>query len=238
MSIDEKQETDIFKYYKKYWQQTISTERADRERAERAAGRMAEIAGVKVNEIIWVESAEEGRVAYDKAWALNKDSFDDSTWPPLQALLKNTTLAPRPFSYEKWALIRTLYRDKLEYLFKDPIWNSVRNLINNLPGHWVSYKVSSGVVGLLWEFFDEAVYNSIRESFRLTYDTYAVDVLGVNVSEKALELLELRKEITASCFAVWLVPGHIILCDRPKHVEIKDNWLKKITWYYKPLEEK
>jgi hypothetical protein len=33
-----------------------------------------------------------------------------------------------------------------------------------------------------------------------------------------------------SCFAVWIVPGTVILCERPATVEIKGGRLVGLTW--------
>lgn len=227
----EPRDVNIAKYHEKYWRQAISIERADRKRAERAARRMAEIANIKIKQVIWVESPEVGKAVYDKIWASNKESFNDLIWPSVWEILKDSAYVTGPFSDKMWVLIKALYYDMLINLFRDSTWDSIRVYVSNLPKHKINNdRLGSEVRDMRRRFLDNAVWNAFTESFWLIYDTYAVDILGTEVDKGALELLTLRKEILASCFAVWLTPEQIILCERPKYVEMKKTWLEKIVW--------
>jgi len=44
------------------------------------------------------------------------------------------------------------------------------------------------------------------------------------------EKLGLYQQLLESCFALWILPGRVILCERPSHVEIKDGKVKNMRW--------
>jgi hypothetical protein len=55
-------------------------------------------------------------------------------------------------------------------------------------------------------------------------------VLGVKHDKRSAELLHLYEEIQASCFALWIAPGKVILCERPAACEIVDGRLVGMAW--------
>ena len=75
-----------------------------------------------------------------------------------------------------------------------------------------------------------SLWASLRASGWLAYYTYAVDVLGISIPDEHLNILRLHNEIAKSCFALWIVPGCAILCERPASVEIVDGKLIGIEW--------
>ena len=141
------QEAKVVEWRERFFAQATSTERADRPRADAAARRLAEIGGVKVNNVVWAASVVDGQKAYEAAWASLRDSLGDSLW--------------------------------------DSGWT--------------------------------AFYAFGRE-------------LGVEYDPKYAEILELHEEIGASCFALWIVPGTVILCERPSKCEIVGGRLVNIEW--------
>jgi hypothetical protein len=72
--------------------------------------------------------------------------------------------------------------------------------------------------------------SSLWDSGWLCYYVYAREVGGVEYDPKFNALLDLHCEIAASCFALWIVPGAVILCERPAAVEVTDGRLVGITW--------
>lgn len=147
------QESRIEEYHRRYFSQATSCEPADRERAEAAARRMAEIAGVHVcGGVHWVNTPMDGASLRDSLWVSLSSSLSSSLW--------------------------------------DSLWDT----------EWVAYY------------------------------TYAVEVLGVEIDESTREKLRLHNEIAASCFALWLVPGAVILCERPQSVELRDGKLVGVEW--------
>ena len=154
------QQAKLIEFRAEVFAQATSTEPADRVRAEKAARRMAEIAGVTVNSVVWVDAPSAGRAAVDTAWASLWDSLSDS--------------------------------------LRDSLWDSLSDSL------WASP----------WQAF------------------YAFPMLhmGVEYPPDMRKKLELHREIGASCFALWIVPGTVILCERPATVEIVDGRLIDLTW--------
>jgi hypothetical protein len=147
MKIDEltnEQQDKISEYRNRYFQQATSTDPSDRPRAEVSARKMADIAGVKIKEIYWVLSPDNGASLSDSLRASLSDSLSDTGW--------------------------------------------------------------------------------------LVYYTYAVDTIGIEVTDSMREKLRLYNEIAASCFAMWILPGTVILCDRPESVEIVNGKLIDLKW--------
>ena len=170
------QESKISEYRGRHFAQATSTEPADRPRAEKAARRMTEIAGVKINKVIWCENP------VDRL----RDSLSDSLWDSLRCSL----------------------RDSFRTSLCDSLWASLR----------ASLRAS----------LSDSLWDSLWDTGWLAYYSCAVDVLGVEIDDKNRELLDLHNEIAASCFAVWIVPGTAILCERPTEVEIIDGKLVNI----------
>ena len=82
----------------------------------------------------------------------------------------------------------------------------------------------------LRDSFGASLGASLRDSGWLAYYSYGVEVLGVSCGNRERELLGLHNEIAASCFALWIVPGMVILCERPATVEVVDGRLVGLTW--------
>lgn len=79
------QESQIAVYRDRYWRQAISTESADRPRAETAAKRLAEIGGLENCCVLWVANPIEGQAAYCEAYANLSVSLRDSLQASLSA---------------------------------------------------------------------------------------------------------------------------------------------------------
>jgi len=54
--------------------------------------------------------------------------------------------------------------------------------------------------------------------------------MGIKYDDEAMEKLNLHREIGASAFALWIVPGTIVLCDRPETIEVVGGKLVSLTW--------
>jgi hypothetical protein len=242
------QEAQIQVYQDRYFAQATSTEPADRPRAETAARRLAEIAGVKTEEIIWARDPEKGKSTYQEtlrsfgisledSFSISlknsiRNSISDSLWNSTKDSIRNS------FSNSLWNSIK----DSIRNSFGDELWNSIRNSIgyplnNSL---WASTRESLGdslwtslrpsLKDLLGHLLWNANWNSIGDTGWLCYHTYAVEVLKVECNNEYQELLHISNEITASCFAVWIAPGKIILCERPATTEIANGKLIELTW--------
>jgi hypothetical protein len=133
----------IEEYREKYFWQAVSTEPADRARAEAAALKIAKIVGVEINSVEWVDS------------------------PKLMASL------------------------------------------------WASLGDSLGA----------SLGSSLMDTGWLAFYSFCADELKIKIDDTSREKLRLHNEIAASCFALWIVPGTIILCERPSRIEITDGKL-------------
>jgi len=200
------QESKIAEYRDRYFAQATSTTPADRPLAEKAARRMAEIAGVKINEVVWGENPGDGYQQYDRLRA----SLSDSLRASLRASL--------------WASLSDSLRASLRASLSDSLSDSLRASL------WASLSDSliASLSDSLWASLSDSLRASLWDTGWLAYYSCAVDVLGVEIDEKNTEILYLHNEIAASCFAVWIVHGAVILCERPTEVEIIDGKLVNI----------
>jgi hypothetical protein len=80
----------------------------------------------------------------------------------------------------------------------------------------------------------ESLWDSLRDSLwdtgSVAFITFLISELGIEVSAEKREKLYLINEILASCFAIWVVPRVVILCDRPRSVEVEDGKLINAEW--------
>lgn len=205
--LTDEQKEKIAEYRKRYWEQAISTKPADQERAETAAKKLAKIAKVKTNNVVWVMSPNAGenvynttRSVFSPAYVLIETSLRNIFWTSLKHLFEISLEIP--------------LRESLEISFVDSLWTSL----------WVS----------LWTLLKDSLRTSLGTSFRdsswLAYYSYVVDILNIEISNKNLKLLTLYNELAASCSAVWIAPERIVLCERPKTVKIEDGKLVGLTW--------
>jgi len=209
--LTDRQREQVAEYQSRYWRQATSTEPADRERAEKAARRLAEIGRVS-GEIAWVDSPEEGQHRYEAAWDSLSASLRASLRASLSASLRASLWASLRASLS--ASLRASLRASLSASLWDSLWDSL----------WASLSAS------LRASLSASFWASLWDSGWLAYYTYAIEVLGTECSQEHRELLGLYNEIAASCFAIWITPGQVILCERPATVEIEGGNLVGLTW--------
>jgi hypothetical protein len=166
--LTDEQKVALVAHRKRYFDLATTTEPADRPKAEAAVRALAELAGVKVNRVVWVSNPHDGKRTYDKEWDSLGASLGDSLWASLRASLGASL--------------------------------------------WDSLGASLGDTGWM------AFYAAPR------------DLLGVVYAQDASHKLDLWIATLESCFALWLVPGVAILCERPATVEIVDDRLVGMTW--------
>jgi hypothetical protein len=111
------------------------------------------------------------------------------------------------------SLSATLW-DSLRSSLRDPLWDSLRSSLRDP----------------LWDSLRDPLWDSLRDSGWLCYYTYVVEMLKIKCDNKTLELLNLHNEIASSCFAIWITPNSIILCDRPTSVTIEDGNVVDMKW--------
>jgi len=239
-ALTPEQTAKIAEYRERYFAQATSTKPADRPRADAAARRLAEIGGVNVAHVVWVASPADGAAEYGRAWASLSDSLrgslrdslwaslSDSLWGSLWASLSDSLRGSLRDSL--WASLRASLRgslrDSLRASLSDSLWASL----------WASLSDSlrDSLSDSLWASLRGSLRDSLRASLSdsgwLAYYSYGVEFLGVSCGDRERELLGLHNEIAASCFALWIVPGAVILCERPATVEVVDGRLVGLTW--------
>ena len=93
------------------------------------------------------------------------------------------------------------------------------------------------LVGSLWDSLWASLGDSLRDSLWdglgdsgwTAFYSFGRE-LGVQYAPEADEKLRLHEEIQASAFALWIVPGVVILCERPAKCDVRDGKLVGIEW--------
>jgi hypothetical protein len=210
--ITKGQQTQLSELHERFFRQAISIEPADRVRAEQAARRLAEIGGVKVNEIVWVSEPSAAKELLDSAYASLSASLSDSLRDSLSDSLSASLSASLSDS------LRDSLSDSLSASLSDSLRDSLSDSL------WASLSDS------LWASLSASLWDSLWDTGWLAFYVACRDVLGVKYNDHFDELLRLHEEVSASCFAIWIAPGRTILCERPKSVKVKDGNLVGIEW--------
>lgn len=195
------QKKEVVEYHKRFFAQATSTVPANRVRAERAAHRLAKIAEIKVTSIRWVNTPTDGEAIYCK----NLDPFMASPWGSI-------VRSSRTIIWDSLGDLLTGFNVSIM------IWESLRYSLKN--------SLNTEVTDLLSDSF----FDSLWDTGWLAYCNHSFAKNINEYSNEVRELIQLHNEILESCFAVWFVPGKIILCERPKSVKIKNGNLVGLTW--------
>jgi hypothetical protein len=204
--LTKKQESKVTEYREKYFNQAISIDRADKPRAEAAAQKLAEIGGVKNPKIIWVSTPTEGAAIFKAFCNSLGESLMDSLIDSLRASLSKLLL--------------------------NSLCNSLCNSLNYSLWNSLNYSLWDLLIDSLWDSLRNSLWDSLCDSGWLCFYTYAVEALKIKCDNSVLELLKLHNEIASSCFAMWITPESVILCDKPKSVEVKDGNVVDMKWGY------
>ena len=218
--LSKEQEKKLFEYRERYFNQATSVEPADRCRSEAAGRRLAEIAGVRCESVHWVQDPSEGA----SLWASLRSSLSDSIMDSLSASIMSSLTDS--LSDLLWDSLRSSLSDSLLASLSDSLSDSLRSSLSAS----IMSSLSASLSDLLWESLSDSISDSLWDTGWLAYYSYAVEELVVKIDEKARELLYLHNEIAASCFAIWIVPGALILCERPEYVDIKYGKVVSIKW--------
>lgn len=209
-TIDGIDKTKIEEYRDRYFRMATSTKPADRPSAEAAALRMADIAGIKCNEVHWIDCPNK----------LNsfKNSFKNSGWNSIRCSLKDSLCG------SLWGSLRE--SESISDSLMDLLWESLSySLLYSL---WCS--LWDLIFEQLWYSIKNSLWNSLRDSRWIAYYMYIMDVLKIDIEHHNVELLRLYNQIASSCFAIWIVPDAIILCERPEEIEIINGKLVNLKW--------
>lgn len=211
VDLTKEQEASLRLFGARIFDLATSTGPANHDRAEKAARRMAEIAGVQVDEVIWVASPERGAAAYDDAWG------------------------------QAWAGLKTKLDERLEQVFRSVIRARLVDSLGQSGSidHYVlgaalmqslAPCVSFNLKSNVRDSTRHCVWDGLWDSFWLGLWAFPMLHMGIEYEPEFVEKLKLFLEIAESCFALWIVPGKIILCERPDLVEFADEKLSAIAW--------
>lgn len=108
--------------------------------------------------------------------------------------------------------------DSLRDSLRNPVWDSLIDSLCNT------------VRGSLRDPLRNTDWYTPRDTGWLAYYSYAVEVLGVECSDKHCELLKCYTTIAENFTAIWILPGKIILCNKPTNVTVVDGNVTDIQW--------
>ena len=228
----------------------VSTERADRPRAEKAVKALAANGGVTVTEIVWVESPQAGAEAYARLLSISKkipnslrdslsaslsaslraslddlrwDSWWDSLWNSLDDLLQDSLDASLWNSLDASlsASLSASLRDSLQNSLWYSLWRSLEGSLRDSLDYLRR--------GSLWDLLRDSIWDSLRTT-PWTALCLGGEIAGAVYSDQDAQRLAMVAEVLASCFAVWVGPGWAILCDRPTSIEIVDGRVVGMKW--------
>jgi hypothetical protein len=207
--LTKEQESKISKYREKYFGQAVSTEPADRARAEAAALKIAKIVGVEISSVEWVDSPKLGASLRASLRASIMASLLSSLSASLRAFLGDSLRALL------WASLLSSLSASLRAFLGDSLRASLlSSLLSSL---------SASLRAFLGDSLRASLWASFWDTGWLAFYSFCVDELKIKIDESTREKLRLHNEIAASCFALWIVPGTIILCERPSRIEITDG---------------
>lgn len=207
MKIDEltyEQTKLIAEYRDWYFKQATSIEPADRPRAEKAALRMAEIAGMKVDKMQWVISPVDFSLCSEPP----RSSLGNTFWDSIGNYISTSLMAP--FS--------TQLRTSISAALNAPIGASLSELFRF--SLWCE----------LSSWLNESLKPALNDIGWLAYYSYIVNIMKIECDDLTREKLQLHNDVTSSCFALWITPEVLVLCDRPLSVKIVNDKLVGLTW--------
>jgi len=221
-----------------HFNQLLRIDLADRPKAEEAVLELVKGLVTTVPRVIWVNSIEEGdRIGSGKLtefYAPLQNSlitlctemrtlFSDSVYTELSSLLDKAVFgALRATFYD--ALCGTLFtslRCSLHGSLSEARYDSLR----------LSDTIYTAKLDIFYSSLFDLLYNAVYDSGRTALYSFCRDVLGVVYDPVKSHQLDLWNTLWESCFAAWITPKTIVLCERPKTVKIVDGKLDSFTWH-------
>ena len=127
---------------------------------------------------------------------------------------------------------------------RDSLCDSLSDLIRSLQGS-PSGSPSGSLSGSLWSEWDslfdslhssllgsrwDSLWDSLRGSSFIAYYRFS-EIAGIVKYEETVSMyLRCYEELNESCFAMYSLPYHIILLEKPKRVKVEDGKLIEIEW--------
>jgi len=204
--LTEKQQVELEEYRNEIFQQAVST-RTDKEKAERDALRLVD--GVlEKPEIHWVKSPGEAKKLYVSLENSLRNSLWDSLWGSLWDSLRDSL--QYSLRYSLWDSLWGSLWDSLWYSLWDSLWDSLRDS--------------------LWGSLQDSLWGSLWGSAQIAFYRFPEKIGLVKYDEEDSNLLKCYEKLLQSCFAIYVLPGHIILVEKPVKIEVKDGKLVNIQF--------
>jgi hypothetical protein len=205
LSLTAEQEAALPAWRDEWLRVGISTEPADRPRAETAFAQMYRELGREPVPVQWVDGPAtacllQAALKSASLW----DSLGNSLWASLSASLRNS--------------LRASLGASLGDLLGNSLWDSLRDSLRNSlrDSLWASLRAS--LRDSLWASLRASLRDSWwgqHELYWVAYYTYPRDVLGVPYAERDSRVLDLWADVGRSCGWWWAFEDRIIACERP-----------------------
>jgi hypothetical protein len=159
-----KKQISKFPEYVDYWTKVgLSTEPADRPRAEKAIKEMYKVANLDEPKIIWTGSPLSSGITYGILKNnKNLDSVRNSVWESVWDSVRDSVWdSVRKSGGES---VRDSVRNSVRNSVWDPVWDSVRDSVLTSVGDSVWNSVWESVQESVWESVRDSVRNSVRNS--------------------------------------------------------------------------
>ena len=113
-------------------------------------------------------------------------------------------------------------RDSLIDSLRDSLWDS---LIDSL---------RDSLLGSLWDSLRDSLWDSLRDSLwgsgRNAFYVAPIRAGIVSVDENIRARIEAFVSFAESAFAMWVIPGHVIVLAKPKRTVVTDGKLVDVEW--------
>lgn len=133
---------------------------------------------------------------------------------------------------ELFCSLRGSLRDYLCDSQRDSLSDSIRSLRDSLSDslHGSPWEQWASLPDSLWRSLRGSRWDSMRGSSFVAYYRFS-EIAGMVKYEEAVSMhLRCYEELNESCFAMYSLPGHIILLEKPKRVKVDGGKLIEIEW--------
>lgn len=253
--LTSKQQAQVAAYRDRYFAQATSTKPTDGVLAEATALQLADIIGIRVEEMRWVVSPDAGQTAVNRmrkdfraalsgmaqktlSEALHvsiSDALQDTIPNEVQAAVSGTVR-------DAWDSFWAPQWDSQWEALLDASLNALQSSISGMAQASLSDEFRGALSAALTDSLWDARWDTLREPLIgaqwdalcgtrwLAFHSFVQEVLGVAYDAHSKRVLRLYHEAASSCFAIWIVPGGVVLCERPTSVTIESDRLVGLTW--------
>ena len=239
--LTKKQEKQLIAYREKAFQQAVSTI-TNRKKAEKWALRLTN--GLTIDpEVHWCTSPEEAskiadlllKSRWDNGYFANDDrpykKLWNCLWVKATKSLKST--CKDSVSSGVWHMLK----QDIRYRLTGRLWNDLMvsigdNRWRGLVGCYkfnidLGFKVNSYGTGEFADSFKGTMISNLMDTGWLSFYSFA-EKIGVEFSREDSEKLKCYRKILTHCFAIYIMPGHVILVEKPRSVYVRHNTLHGI----------